>query len=177
MAKRTEYVLVGRYMDGRRVTGYHLQDISTGKNGQYSVDQFAYLVGRGQVTNCTGQIYQDTVLYRGANGTEINSLPVQHADGSLSRADGAGHLRKGDTAQDAMNKLMLVGKIVQGRNTVGFVVRNMGGQTKNLSYNDTFELVRAGRVGNAKAQMYEGKPLIKGNGVNLNELPVMEMNT
>ena len=43
-------------MDGKEVTGYHLHSMETGKSGRYSRDQVAYLVGRGQVTNCEGQI-------------------------------------------------------------------------------------------------------------------------
>lgn len=169
-AKRTEYAVVGRYMDGKKVTGYHLQSIETGKNGRYSTEQFAYLVGRGQVINCEGQIYNDSVIYRGKNGTEISALPVQQEDGSVTRTGNVGHIRRDDSATDIMNKFLFVARIKSGRSTLGFVIQNAGGQRKEVDYTTAFELARAGRIGNARAQLYEGKPIIKGVGCNLDEL-------
>jgi len=175
-AKRTEYALVGRYMSGKTVVGYHLQALETGKNGRYTNEQFAYLVGRDQVVNCSGQIYNDTVLYRGTNGTEINALPVMQEDGSISRTNNVGHIRRDDTAQDVMNKLTFIAKIKEGRNTVGYVVQNNGGQQKSVSYNQAYELARSGKIGNARAQVYQGKPIIKGVNCDLNSLPIVNNN-
>ena len=61
-AKKTEYQIVGRYMSGKSVVGYHLQSLETGKSGRFTKEQVYYLVGNDQVTNCTGQIYKDDVL-------------------------------------------------------------------------------------------------------------------
>ena len=40
-AKRTQYQIVGRYMDGKEVTGYHLQSLDTGKSGKYNKEKFS----------------------------------------------------------------------------------------------------------------------------------------
>ena len=172
-ARRTEYALVGRYMDGKRVVGYHLQSADTGKNGRYTPEQFAYLVGRDQVVNCSGQIYNDTVLYRGKNGTEINSLPVQQESGEISRTDVAGHVRRGDTAVDVMNKMNIVGRIRQGNALWGYRLRNNGGQVTDVDRDTVFNMARSGMIGNARAQFYEGRQIIKGVGVDLKQLPAV----
>jgi hypothetical protein len=35
-AKRVQYQIVGRYLNGTEVVGYHLQSIETGKAGKYT---------------------------------------------------------------------------------------------------------------------------------------------
>lgn len=173
-AKRTEYQIVGRYMDGKEVTAYHLQSLDTGKSGRYSREQVAYLVGRDQVTNCEGQIYKDKLLLRGV-GISLESLPVQQEDGSLSRTGNIGHVRRGTSAQDAMNQYLIVGSLVQGRNTVGYVIQNAGGGQKKISREQLLELARQGKIGNARVQNYQGKSLLRGINCNLDELPVEQV--
>lgn len=170
MASRVEYQIVGRYMDGKEVTGYHLQSMESGKAGRYTREQVAYLVGRGQVTNCSAQIYQDKLLLRGV-GMSLDDLPVQQENGGLSRTDNIGKVRKGTSAADAMTQFMLAGTIVNGRNTVGYVIKNSAGQTKNINRATLIELARGGRIGNARVQESNGKLILRGVGVNLNELP------
>lgn len=172
MAKRTEYQIVGRYMDGKEVTGYHLHSIETGKSGKYTREQVAYLVGRGQVTNCEGQIYKDKVLFRGV-GMNIDDLPVQQENGGLSRTDAIGKVRKGTDTASAMTQFMLVKSIVSGRNTIGYVIQNAGGATKPANRQQVLELAQAGRLGNARVQEYQGRLMLRGVNCNLNELPII----
>ena len=171
MAARTNYQIVGRYMDGSEVTGYHLMDISTGKNRRYSREQLAFLVGKGQVTNCSGQIYQDKLLLRGV-GMSLDDLPVHQEGKGMTRTDSVGKIRRGTTAADAMTQLMIVGLIKNGRETVGYVVQNSGGATKRAKRSDVIQLASDGRIGNARVQNYNGRVLLRGVGVNLDELPV-----
>lgn len=49
MAARITYQIVGRYMDGKEVTGYHLQSMDTGKSGRHTREQVVFLVGKGQI--------------------------------------------------------------------------------------------------------------------------------
>ena len=170
MAKRTEYQIVGRYMDGKEVTAYHLQSVDTGKSGKYTKEQVYYLVGRGQITNCEGGLYKDKVLLRGV-GVSLDDLPVQQEDGSLRRTDNIGKVRKGTSAADAMTQFMIVGTLVSGRNTVGYVIRNAGGATTNVNREQLLALASQGRIGNARVQNYNGKKLLRGVGCNIDELP------
>lgn len=169
-AKRTEYQIVGRYMNGKEVTAYHLQSMESGKSGKYTREQVAYLVGRNQITNCIGQIYQDKVLLRG-NGMSLEDLPVQQEDGTLSRTDNIGKVRRGTSAQDAMEQFLIVGTIKSGRNTVGYVIQNAGCGIKRIKRQQVIELAKAGKIGNARVQVYQNKELLRGVGVNLDELP------
>lgn len=170
-AKRTEYQIVGRYMDGKEVTAYHLQSIDTGKAGRYSREQVAYLVGRDQITNCIGQIYQDKLLLRG-KGMSLEDLPVQQENGTLSRTDNIGKVRRGTSASEAMEQFLIVGTIKSGRNTVGYVIQNAGCGLKRVKRQQVIELAKAGKIGNARVQTYQGRELLRGIGCNLDELPV-----
>ena len=173
-AKRTEYQIVGRYMSGKEVTAYHLQSLETGKNGKYTREQVAFLVGRDQVSNCEGQIYKDKVILRG-KGMSLEDLPIQQEDGTLSRTDSIGKVRKGTEAKDALTQVIIVGSLVRGRNVLGYVVQNAGGGQKNLKRQDLLQLARDGRVGNARVQMYNGNYILKGVGCDLSQLPKKEV--
>lgn len=173
-AKRTEYQIVGRYMSGKEVTAYHLQSLETGKDGKYTREQVAFLVGRDQVSNCEGQIYKDKVILRG-KGMSLEDLPIQQEDGTLSRTDNIGKVRKGTEAKDALTQVIIVGSLVRGRNVLGYVVQNAGGGQKNLKRQDLLQLARDGRVGNARVQMYNGNYILKGVGCDLSQLPKKEV--
>lgn len=169
-AARTQYQIVGRYMDGKEITGYHLQSMESGKAGKYTKEQVCYLVGRDQVTNCSGQIYQDKVLLRGV-GISLDSLPVQQEDGSLSRTENVGKVRRGSTGADVMTQFMLIGCITEGRYTVGYVIQNAGGGQTQISREQLINLAKQGKIGNARVQQYQGKMILKGVNCDLNQLP------
>ena len=169
-AKRTEYQIVGRYMDGPEVVAYHLQCLEQDKSGRYTKDQVYYLVGREQVTNCTGQIYQDKVLLKG-KGINLSDLPIIGEDGSLKNTDAIGKVRKGTSAVDAVNQFMIVKVIKQGRYAVEYIIQNAGGGTKRVSRPQLIEAARAGKIGNARVQTYNGEDVLRGVGINLDELP------
>lgn len=66
MAKKgAEFKIVGKYMSGKEVTGYHLKTSEAGKTGRYGKDEVAFLVGKGQIKDVKAQLYQDKVLFRG----------------------------------------------------------------------------------------------------------------
>lgn len=171
--RRVQYQIVGRCMNGTSVTGYVMQSIETGKSGKFTREQTALLVGRGQVTNCDATIYQDKVIFKGI-GVSLDSLPIIR-DGSVQNTDRIGHVRRDTTPEQAVNQYMLAGVITNGRNTVGYVIRNAGGQQKKIQREDCLKLAQANRLGNARIQNYNGRIILRGVGVNLNELPVTKM--
>lgn len=175
-AQRIQYQIVGRYMDGKEVTAYHLQSMESGKSGRYTREQVCYLVGRGQITNCEGQIYADKLILRGKNGINLDELPVQQEDGRLRNTESVGKIRKGATAGDIMTQVRIIGSIKSGRNTVGYILQNSGGSTMEVTRDKLLELVQAGRIGNARLQNYNGKILLRGIGCNLDELPSKQSN-
>lgn len=170
--KRVQYQIVGRYLNGTEVTGYHLQSIDTGKAGKYTREQVCYLVGRDQVTNCTGQIYQDKVLLRG-KGISLEDLPAVNEKGNTKNMD---KVPKKSTVEQAIERFRIVGSLKDGRNTVGYVIQNAGGGTAKITRDQTIELISQGKIANARVQNYNGKVLIRGVGCSLDELPSQQIN-
>lgn len=166
MSNKFYYQVVGRYMDGKQVTAYHLQSMD-GKAGKYTKEQVAFLIGNGQITNCTAQIYKDKLLLRG-KGISLDDLPVQYEDGDTRNVD---KIKRGATVTDVMEQLLIVSSIKLGRNTVGYVLQNNGGGTKKIKREQVIELASQGKIKNARVQNYQGKVLLRGVGCNLDELP------
>lgn len=71
---RTQYKLVGRYLNGNDTRYYGLVS-EDNKQVKYTSEQMAFMVGRGQVINVGAQIYQGRLLFRGQN-CDIKSLPT-----------------------------------------------------------------------------------------------------
>lgn len=173
-AKRTQYQIVGRYMDGKEVTAYHLQSLENGKSGRYTKDQIYFLVGRDQITNCEGQLYQDKVILRG-KGMSLEDLPIQQENGAITRTDNVGKVRRGATTADVMTQVIIVGSLVRGRNVAGYVVQNAGGGRTSVNRDELLQLARDGRIGNARVQSYQGRLILKGVGVDLSQLPKQQV--
>lgn len=172
MAQRTQYQIVGRYMDGKEVVAYHLQSLETGKAGRYTREQVCYLVGRDQVTNCTGQIYQDKVLLRGVN-CALEDLPVQYENGETRNMDRMGKVRRNETSQTSMEKVRIVGCSRQGHNIVGYMLSNAGGAQKMVPRETAIKMAEAGLIGNARVQSYNSQKILRGVGCDLNQLPTV----
>lgn len=170
-AKRIQYQIVGRYMAGKEVTGYHLQSLENGKSGKFSREAVAYLVGRDQITNCKGQVYNQQLLLRG-EGMSLEDLPVQQEDGMLTRTDSLGHIRRGTSAADAMTQVMLVAVVAKGRTAIGYYVQNAGGAKQKLDRATVMKMAQKGQIGNARVQLSNGQAILRGVGCDLRDLPV-----
>lgn len=173
-AKRVQYQIVGRYMNGNEITGYHLQSLESNKSGRYTREQVIYLVGRDQITNCVGQIYQDKVLLRG-KGVSLDDLPVQQESGEITRTDNVGHVRRGVTGEHVMEQFLIVATIKSGKNTVGYRIQNAGGGVKDIDRNTLIKLAENGSIGNARVQRYNGVLLLRGLNCNLNAMPSVQL--
>lgn len=84
-AARKQYTIVGRAMDGNEVEGYILS--GDGGKKHFTREQTCFLVGRDQVTNAKGQIYQDKLLLRGV-GCELSELPTVKVEGKSANTGG-----------------------------------------------------------------------------------------
>lgn len=76
--QRTMYRLHNRYVNGNTTVYYGLVS-EDGKQIRATEVQMAYYVGRDQVINVAGQVYEDKVLFRGV-GCDIRALPVVKID-------------------------------------------------------------------------------------------------
>ena len=173
---KVSYSIVGRYMNGKEVTGYQIQS-TKGESKRVTREQLCLLVGRGDITNCTGQVYKKKVILKG-KGININDLPiVDEKNSKVKNTDKIGAIKKGTSNTDAVNQLMIVRKLVSGGKPVGYVLRNAGGAERKIKRDEVVTLAKNGGIGNARVQMYKGKPLLRGVGINLNALPSEEMQT
>lgn len=62
---------------------------------------------------------------------------------------------------------------MNGRSTIGYVIRNSGGQTKKIDRETALNLAKNNRLGNARVQEYNGKIILRGVGTNLSDLPTI----
>lgn len=153
-ARRTEYRLVGKYRKGNSIVAYQLQNINNNTSNRFSREQVIYLVGRGQVLNCTGQLNGDTVILRG-NGINMEELPTITLDnnGNIS--------------------FKIVAEIKDGSKRWGFMVQDSAGNKKGLDLKSVIRLAKDNSIINAEfKQTANGSyTLIGTNGTNLTALP------
>lgn len=153
-ARRTEYRLIGKYRKGNSIVAYQLQNTSNNSSSKFSREQVIYLVGRGQVLNCIGQLNGDGVILRG-NGINMEELPTITLDsnGNIS--------------------FRIVAEIKDAHKRTGFVVEDGAGNKKPLNINSIAKLVKESRISNAELRRLDsGQVEIVGtNGTNLTALP------
>ena len=172
MASDLKYTIVGRYMDGTNVVGYHL--LSNDGNGarRFSREQVIYLVGRGHVANCKGQIYKEEVLLRGV-GISLNNLPViDEKTGNMRNTENIGRIPRGATNDQALSQFNIVARIVEGNRNIGFIVRNAGGVEKKISRANVEKLASELLIGNARVQNYGGSKILRLINGKLEDLPI-----
>ena len=171
MSEKAKYTIVGRYMDGSTVTAYHLLD-GEGQQRRVTREQVIFLVGRGEVSNCKGQLHKESVLLRGV-GINITDLPiVNEKTGELKNTDGLGRIARGSTNEQAISQLMIVGKVVSGNKVVGFTVANAGGRSKDISRAQANKLAKQMRIGNARYQEYKGRGILRVLDCGIKDLPI-----
>ena len=170
--QRELYQIVARWMDGKKVIGYQLLCLDNMKRYRRSKEQVVFLVGRGQITNCTGQLYNDGVLLRG-KGVDLEQLPKFQANGELTNTENLGRIRRGTSAEDAVNQLIIVGRVKNGRSVSAYVLQNVGGGRAIVTRDEVIERARRGEIGNARVQRYNGELLLKGVNCSLDQLPIM----
>lgn len=180
---RAEYTIIGRYMDGPKVTGYHVQDINSEKSIRFSKESICLLVGKGQVLNCSGRIYNDKVLLEGV-GISLNDLPVMdEKTGQLKNVDSLGRIARGVTNEQAMAQFIVIGRIMQRSKIVGFRVKNAGGISADLSRENIERLAQELKIGNMRFQLYnpdkgnerkEQRLLRMLDGTKLTDLPIVK---
>lgn len=179
MAKeRVMYSMVGRYKQGNEIVAYHLQSLDTGKAGKYSREQVIYLIGRGQVSNCTAQLYKDGVIIRGV-GMNLESLPVVQTDNngaSTVKNANIQNVRKSATQQQILEQVAIIAEIKDGSKKWGFLVQNNAGAKKACSRAQIVKLAEMGRISNARVQQDRGQTLLRGaGGTNLTALQSIQL--
>ena len=170
------YQMVARCTDGFKVTGYMLKSTDNSEPARkFSRQQTYFLIGKKLVINCDGKISKDGVSLSGV-GTKITDLPMVDENGSIRNAEHTGHVRRGDKAEDIINRNMIVGIVKNGRSTDGYILKGAGGATSFCSKDDVYRLAQERKIGNVSAQLYNGKLLIRSipGQPSLSSLPIMD---
>lgn len=168
-----QYSVVGRYMTGSMVSGYHLLG-EDGSQLQVSKQQLIRLVDKNIVVNCRVQMYNDNPLLRG-KGINLNELPVfDEKKNELKKGTNIGAVRpKTNDPNAVFGQLLIVKRIMQGNHCVGYVVRNAGGLEKKLSRDKVIAMASQKLIGNARVQKDNDKILLRGVGESLDALPII----
>lgn len=176
IGRKAVYQMVGRYLNGNRVSGYHLQSLETGKAGRYSKEQVYFLVGRDQISNCEGRLGPEGTVQLNGVGMRIQDLPTKQEDGRYTNTESIGRVRKQETADDIMNKLRIIAQVPDGRRIYGYWLENIGHGRILKSREDVIEMAKVNMVSNARVQNYNGKVLLRAKpGSDLNSLPAWDM--
>lgn len=152
--KTGEYSIVGRYMSGAEVTGYHLVSNMTGQGSRFSREQVILLVGRGQVSNCNASLSGDKVVLSGI-GCELSKLPIQQENKSINKSTTKQNTVSGNPGIYLDKAIMHNGK------PIGYVVKNSRGDTRNLKVDDVLTLLKQNKIVNARLGQENGYYVIQ----------------
>ena len=165
------YKILGRVMRGQTVLAYVVADKNTNARTMIAKGIVEEMALNKQFINCFGQVYGNSINLKGI-GCKLNQLPKYNEKGELIEVE--------EKHKKRLNDLRLIGKIQQGRNVVAYVLEAVnkteypGEFRKNRQ--ETLELARAGRIINAKCQIYDGKLMLRAaNGYSLNNIKVLQV--
>lgn len=188
MATNNKYSVIGRYAQGREIVAFELANLSTNVHQRYTVNQVAYLVGRGSVLNCQGQIYNGKVLFRGV-GCSLDQLPtvmekpveeLNGAEAPIKNTENiSGPARRNATNDQLMEQMTLVARVKveeTSKKTLGYDFKNVGGTTGTLWRGEVLKAAREGKITNARVNNANGKEILRSRGTTpeeqLSSLPI-----
>lgn len=175
------YEVTGRYMNGTVVCAYNITS-SDGTNKKVTREQLIFLLGKGVITNCTGQIYNNQVLIRGLCGLNIAELPIIEVSSGKIRNNEVTNVKPSKCDTDTIfNQVTLTHRIMNGKTNIGFQVRTHGGKVIRMGREQIIQLASKKLVTNAVVQNYntkgESKKILRGVGIDLrNDLPTITYN-
>lgn len=160
------YSVVGRYMIGSKVSGYHIVG-SDGSNKQITKNQLIRLVYKGCISNCRVQMCNDYPILRG-KGIDLGKLPTYNEANQQVKV-GDSLINVGDPNK-VFGQLIIKAKLIENGNIVGYMVEDISGTKKKLSTSRVLELALENQIGNAKISNRD-KPTLEGVGIDLSDLP------
>lgn len=179
------YRVVGRYMVGKEVTGYHFIG-SDGSEISMSRDDTIMMINRNLIDNMRVQpdYNNNNIIIRG-KGINLNTLPVYDINKQKFRGNQASNqaansnvnVARGVNDGRSMAQFTIIKRIMSGTNCIGYVVKDFSGSEKKLSKKQIFELAKNKRISNAVVQRgtttTNGIPdlILRGVGCNLRQLP------
>lgn len=178
------YRVVGRYMTGSTVSGYHLVGID-GSQVKASKDRAIYMIGRGLIENMRVQSSESGVIVRG-KGVNLNMLPVYDLNKDAFRdnkysqdAANTNVQPKKDSGINPMGQMEITKRIMYKTTCLGYMVKDRSGKEIKLSRDKVIELAVQRLISNATVQKYTDRStgktrlILRGAGSDLTELPAL----
>lgn len=176
------YRVVGRYMTGSAVVGYHLVG-SDGSQVKASKERVIYMIGKGLVENMRVQSLDTEIILRG-KGVNLNTLPIYDLnkdafrDGVKSQEVANTNVKpKRDSGVNPMGQMEIIKRIMYKTNCLGYILKDRSGKEMKLSRDKIIDLGVQRLLSNATVQKYtdnntgETKLILRGVGCDLTELP------
>jgi hypothetical protein len=142
-------------MVGTSVSGYVIHDKITGQRFSMEKGVVEQLALNKQIYNCHAQVYNNIVNMKGI-GCKLSSLP--RYDSGCNKI-----VKKKDTPIKKAD-YEIVGKIQKGRKVLGYILIKLDDTDKtryNMEKSQVLKLARAGKIINAKCQMYGSEPMLR----------------
>lgn len=178
------YRVVGRYMEGSAVCGYHLVG-SDGSQVKATKDRTIYMIGKGLVENMRVQSSENEMIIRG-KGVNLTTLPVYDLGKGEFRnnkqyediANTTVKPKKGMSA-NSMGQLEITKRIMYKNKCLGYMIKDRTGKEVKVSRDKVIELGLERLISNATVQKFTNKEtnqtklILRGAGCELNSLPVL----
>lgn len=181
------YSATGRYMDGQRVTGYHLVG-NDGSQHPVSKERVIYLIGKGLVTNLRIQVGADNEVIIRGKGVNLNTLPVfdqnkqqfRNNEASQSAANSKVSVKKSTVANaSTMGQYKIVKRIMFKNSCLGYELKNYGGETIRMERKKVIDLAIQKLISNAvvRKSLKDGETaptlILRGVDCDLSKLPIL----
>lgn len=160
-----KYEIIGRVQHGTQVVAYKIKDRTDESESLINKAIVEELALNKQIYNCKAQVYNNIVNLKGIS-CKLNQLPRYNEDGTPIEEDNT--VKKKVEAD-----LTLIGKVQSGRIVSDYVLAPISDFSKKMKVPKdlVLQLAQDGRIINAKVQMNNGKPILRGtNGISLTQL-------
>lgn len=155
--KEARYMVIGRYTEGVNILGYMVQDMITGNAGICDRKHVEMMALNKTIENVTAQVYNGKVIMKGLN-CKLSELPKYDKNGNLIVA--------AQKQPAVTEEIIITDRIGDGKTITGYVVALINNGVKcseaRLSRDKVMELARDGKIANARVQMSNGKPVLRG---------------
>lgn len=148
------YKVVGRYMNGKEVVGYHFIG-SDNSPLALNKERTIYLIGKGVIENMRISTNNGEIIIRG-KGINLNTLPVydeskdKYRPGQVSQQAAASSAQaRGVDNRNNMSNFKIVKRIMKGTNCIGYVLEDIVGNLRNVSRDTVIEYAKNNRISNA----------------------------
>lgn len=160
-----EYRIVGRYMKGVEVLGYHLVD-RVGRDGFAKKEAVYELALDNNISNCKAQLYNGVIVLKGV-GCKLSELPVMDVDTKRIRGRGVENTR--------VRLYRISGRIFKGKQVIGYRITDINRNESDIRKSDAILLAKSGSIENARVQMNNGKEILRGVNCDLAQLPLIQL--